>query len=164
VFEGHTRPVRALVVLSDGRLASGAEDGSVRVWDPQRRAEPLMFKGHAREVWALAVLPDGRLASGSWDRTVRVWDPQRRTEPLMFEDHTGEVGALAVLPDGRLASGSSDRTVRVWDLSGGCPLRAFVADSDITCLVATPGGLTVAGCSDGAVHFLCEPGQAFAPV
>ena len=64
-LEGHSGAVSALCVLPDGRLASGSDDGTIRLWDVQRGAETARLEGHSDWVSALCVLPDGRLASGS---------------------------------------------------------------------------------------------------
>ncbi|MFM9101799.1 MAG: WD40 repeat domain-containing protein, partial [Cyanobium sp.] len=61
--------VNALAVLPDGRLVSGSDDSTIRLWDPASGSCLAVFVGHQDWVEALAVLPDGRLASGSWDRT-----------------------------------------------------------------------------------------------
>src|SRR5262249_42281978 len=98
----------------------------------------------------------GRIASASLDTTVRLWDPQRPHEPLVFEGHSGWVHALAVLPDGRIASGGGDHTVRLWDPAGRWFLRYFIADATVRRVVTTPERLVIAGCDDGAVHFLAE--------
>jgi WD40 repeat protein len=158
VFEGHSGPVTALAVLPDGRIASCSVDGTVRLWDPAHPAERLVFEGHSSSVYELAVLPDGRIASSSADHTVRLWDPAHPAEPLVFDGHSEGGSALAVLPDGRIASGSWDNTVRLWDPSGKRATRLFVADGDVDHIVATKAGLIVAGCRDGAVHFLREVG------
>ena len=109
-LEGHSKYTSAMVVLSDGKLATGSYDHTVRVWE---NAECLYtLTGHTDWVGVLASLPDGKLASGSADHTIRVWENGACLRTL--SGHTQGVCALAVLPDGKLASGSADHTVRVW--------------------------------------------------
>ena len=63
-----------LAELSNGNLASGSDDNTVRVWDTVSGACLLTLAGHTSYVSSLAVLPDGELASGSGDDTVRIWE------------------------------------------------------------------------------------------
>ncbi|WP_233849335.1 hypothetical protein [Paraburkholderia sp. HD33-4] len=72
-LEGHSVSVDALVVLADGRLASGSWDTTIRLWNPASGVCEATLEGHSGGVTALEVLADGRLASGSLDRTIRVW-------------------------------------------------------------------------------------------
>jgi hypothetical protein len=111
--------VNVLLTLPDGRLASGSDDNTIRLWDPATGACERVFERHQDWVRALAVLGDGRLASGSSDNTIRLWDPATGACQRVFERHKGSVRALAVLGDGRLASGSRDNTIRLWDPSTG---------------------------------------------
>ena len=64
-------------MLGDGRLASGSDDNTIRLWDPASGACERVFEGHLAWVRALALLGDGRLASGSDDNTIRLWDPNQ---------------------------------------------------------------------------------------
>ena len=82
VISGHTNWVNALVALHDGRLLSGSDDRTLKVWDERvlsvrggvgANTCAATLQGHTRRVAALAVLPDGSVASGSGDGTVRVW-------------------------------------------------------------------------------------------
>ncbi|MDM0054009.1 DUF4062 domain-containing protein [Variovorax sp. J22R115] len=156
LFQGHLGGVNALAVLPDGRFASCGNDSAVRLWDAAHPDAPIVFEGHSGRVRALAVLADGRIASGGDDHTVRLWDPAHPEASIVFEGHWGGVSALAMLPDGRIVSGANDWTVRLWDPTDRQSNRVFVADAAINCLAATPGGLIVAGCADGTVHFLRE--------
>jgi WD40 repeat protein len=79
-LQGHTGSVKALCVLTDGRLASGSWDGTIRLWDVATGAETARLEGRASSVTALCTLSDGRLASGSTDNTIRLWDVSRGTE------------------------------------------------------------------------------------
>ena len=71
------RGVNALCVLPDGRLASGCDDNTIRLWDVASGAVTARLEGHSNEVATLCGLPDGRLASGSLDNTIRLWDVAR---------------------------------------------------------------------------------------
>jgi eukaryotic-like serine/threonine-protein kinase len=75
-FVGHRDGVYALAYSPDGRfLASGGEDGVIKIWGAATGRELRTFRGHSGLIMTLAYSPDGRLlASASWDKTVKVWD------------------------------------------------------------------------------------------
>ena len=147
-------------------LASGGDDGTVRLWNPATGdpvGDPLT--GHSGGVNAVAAvpLPGGRtlLASGGDDGTVRLWDPATGDpvgDPLT--GHTGGVRAVAALPGGRmlLASGGGDGTVRLWDPATGDPvgdpLTGHTGGVNAVAAVPLPGGRTLlaSGGDDGTVR------------
>jgi WD40 repeat protein len=74
--------VSAVAIAPDGAwLASGGDDGAVRIWDPatgELRAAltDRANLGRAGPVRALAIAPDGTwLACAYDDGAVRIWDP-----------------------------------------------------------------------------------------
>ncbi|MFN4025751.1 MAG: WD40 repeat domain-containing protein, partial [Hyphomonas sp.] len=143
----------------DGRLASGSEDCTIRLWDLASGAETGKLEGHDGWVNGLSVLPDGRLASGSEDCTIRLWDLASGAETGRLEGHEGAVLALQVLPDGRLVSGSSDKTIRLWDLANGAETARLELDDAASSLVALSGGRLVAGDGLGRLHWLAIKGE-----
>jgi WD40 repeat protein len=111
--------VWGLALSADGRLlASGALDGTVRLWQMSIRQCLAVLEGHAGGVWSVALSADGRLlASGGADGAVRLWDarshdrlhtlrPNRLYERM---DITGLTGVTAAQRDALLALGAVDR-------------------------------------------------------
>ncbi|MCY2991401.1 MAG: pentapeptide repeat-containing protein, partial [Planctomycetota bacterium] len=125
-FSSPASPGNTLAVSPDGTLiASGHNDGSVRLWDVASAKELRACNGHQGSVGSVAFSPDGRqLASGSSDKSVRLWDVASAKELRVCNGHQGYVGSVAFSPDGRqLASGSDDNSVRLWDVASAKELR-----------------------------------------
>ncbi len=111
VQSGHFGPIQAIAFAPDGNLvATGAADGTVRLWDLATRKEVRALRGHA-SVGAVAFSPDGRrLASGGAGRhaTVRLWQVSDGHQIEVYES-PGRVTALRFAPDGgSLAVGGED--------------------------------------------------------
>jgi WD40 repeat protein len=143
-------------------LASGTNNGKVRLWDvadpvhPQPLAKPLTV-GSA--VFSVAFSPDGHtLISGDYDGTIRLWNVTDPRRPLVIPQTlgagTGAVYSVAFSPDGHiLASGDIDGTVRLWDLSNPAhpvPLAPpLIGSSPVLSVAFSPDGHILAGGGDG---------------
>ena len=66
--------LEVLELLSDNRLASGASDGSIHIWNVTSGVCLHVLRGHWSWVNLLAEMGSDRLASGGWDGTIRVWN------------------------------------------------------------------------------------------
>lgn len=69
-FAAHAGPVRALLALPGGGLASAGEDDRVRLWTPDGACEATHV--HDDFPTSLARLADGRLVSAAYDGLVRL--------------------------------------------------------------------------------------------
>lgn len=112
-------PCNAIAWSPDGAwIASGHNDGSLRLWEVASGLEVRRFRGHEGGVWSAAFSPDGRLlASGAADETIRLWKVAGGRRQARLQGHENGVTSVAFSPDGRwLASGAEDTTVRLWDV------------------------------------------------
>jgi len=113
----------ALAYGADGKtLASGAEDGVVRLWDVASCRELRRFGEHSRQVATVAFTPNGQvLASGSQDCTIALWDVATGRERKLIQAPAGPIGFL--FPDDQtLLAACADEQYHAWDLKTGAEI------------------------------------------
>ena len=79
-LEGHSGPVSTLQVLPDGRIVSGSDDQTIKIWEKNQAGkykEKETLEGHTGAVRTIQVLPDGWIVSGSYDKTIKIWDGEK---------------------------------------------------------------------------------------
>src|SRR4051812_13394047 len=66
LFTGHRAPVRTLACTADGQLlASGSEDGTVRIWDVATTQTRAILRGLGSYSRTLAFTRDGTILAGA---------------------------------------------------------------------------------------------------
>jgi WD40 repeat protein/tRNA A-37 threonylcarbamoyl transferase component Bud32 len=150
----------AITYSPDGsRLAVGATDGTVPVWDTRTGRLLQQSRLHTGGVWGLAYSPDGsRLASAGDDGTVLVQETATGHIIHQLRGHTKPIAGLAFNRNGsQLASCSYDHTVRIWDTTTGHglePLRGH--DSVVGGITFSPDGTSLASAGDDNYVILWE--------
>ena len=122
VLTGHEGPVRGVAFSPDGsRLASVAQDHTLRLWEPATGREIAVARGQQGEsVAAVAFSPDGRrLASGGDDGSVRLWDAHTGAPLAVCRGHAGPVEVAGLQP-GRQAARLDGRARRECEPPLGC--------------------------------------------
>ena len=119
ILSGNTTTVRS-VVLSDGTLlASGSDDGAIKLWDVQTGGIIKIFWGHTDRVLSVSISVDcATIVSGSQDKTIYLWDIQTGDWHNIIEQQRG-VSCVRFFPKDphHLISVSADR-VWQWDTGG----------------------------------------------
>jgi cytochrome c len=160
VLRFHESAVNAVVLLPDGRIATGGADGKIAIWRKGETTPERVLDGHAAPVVSLAASTDGNLlASASWDRTVRLW-PLQGGAPRVLDDHQQNVNGVAFTPDGKsLVSAAYDLTLRIWPLDGGAP-AVITVPTPLNSVAVSPDNEIVAGGADGRVFFFLPSGES----
>ncbi|MHC4136664.1 MAG: WD40 repeat domain-containing protein [Planctomycetota bacterium] len=142
-------------LLAAGRLAIGARDGKVSVWDLVRGRGPRT-RDAGRPVFSVAADREWRhVAAGCGDGRLDVWDLAHDLHVRFPRGHKGPVRAVAWSPtEPRLLTGSDDATAAVWDAeSGDRTLELKGHDGPVrTVTFDASGAYLYTGCDDGTVR------------
>jgi WD40 repeat protein len=149
----HRAAVKAVAIARDGRVASGADDGSVTLWTGSA-ASPRV--GHDHAITALAFAGDGRLASGDTGGDIRVWTPAGGE---LLRGHDRRIESLAFGPDATLYSAGGDGSVRAWPARPAAPAIRIGAGSAFRVAFVSPAAIAATD-EDGGVHLIALPGGA----
>lgn len=156
VFFGHVGAVRGIVTISNNRLLSAGDDGSLRWWDTDTGECLKTVRAHDSPIIAISVLPDLNLAvTTSANGELRLWNLQNLSYLNGFDLNCriktltlSPLGVLAVVavegfPDLHMFNVESGKLVRTLKGSGGeIASLAFSRD----------GRSIISGHSDGALH------------
>ncbi len=141
-FDGNSS-VWNLAFSPDGQsLVSAHGDGSIYVWDMNKRRRTTGLDGHGNHVLAVAYSPDGKcIASAGKDGAVIVWNAATEQKEATLFSHETRVLNLAFSPDGKwLASFDQDGYLIRWDLEKMTPQWKVKAHNGSECLTVSPDG------------------------
>lgn len=144
----HRGPITSIASTRGVPLfATGARDGTIRVWDPLARTEPRIFSGHEHDIPAIAMDRTQNVIAGSAaSGEIFVWDLDSALLRRRLPDSGGDVRFMLFLDEGRalLAVFATGRVV-LWDWmevearelypSGAPPLQSIQLSADESCLV-----------------------------
>jgi WD40 repeat protein len=159
--------VRAVDFAPDGAtVATGSDDGIVRLWDVSSGRVRYALEGHVRAAAApdfapglelpiavndLAFSPDGRmLASVGMDGQAIFWDTPSGRVRMQISGNCGPLWSLAFSPDGRTIALGGSQGIALLNVEGGQSRRSPGAAGRITSILYLLGGTTLASAgSDG---------------
>jgi WD40 repeat protein len=100
-------------------FASGAEDGSVHLWDATGTLIRILGEAGGA-INSVAFTPDGEHMVVGQGGSVQQWRVENGTPGQTFAGQGGRVFSVALSPDGQMvAAGSLDQSVRLWNSESG---------------------------------------------
>ena len=150
---------RSVALSPDGTtLATGGDDGNVRLWDAATRQEiGAPMSSDLKPVGAVAFSPDGTtVAAASSDGMVQLWTVATQQEAgATMASGSAAIRCPGVQPGREVpGGGGDDGNVRLWDVATQSQAGATMATgAPVTALSFNAGGTTLATAeSDGATE------------
>jgi eukaryotic-like serine/threonine-protein kinase len=170
--KAHAGPVRCIDIRPDGLMASGGEDGQIRLWQRNPIEISQTVLAHSGPVNSVAFSPDGlHFASCGQDKAVRLWNASNGQMLWDNEAHRDAAYAVGFHPDGKLlASSGHDGEIVLWNVADGKILTRhrnrteYDSNSPASSLAFHPGGGQIAvGGWDGRVVVYSLSGTTLSP-
>jgi WD40 repeat protein len=139
------------------RLASGAQDRTVKVWDVASGQRLFTLSEALESITTVVFSPTGdQLAAAGVDKLIRIYNLSEKSGSLAQSmiAHEDAILGLIYSPDGKnLISASSDRTIRIWDAAALTAVKVLENQPDwVEAMSISPDGKWLAaGRYDGSV-------------
>lgn len=150
----HSGRVFTLMQLSDGRIASGSNDETIKIWNVSTGECEKTFTGHDNDGFPLIQLSDRRIASGCNNKTINIWNVNTGACDMRLKGHSNSVRTLIQLSgsDGRIASGSVDNTIKIWNVNSGVCEMTLTGHSELVgCIIQLLDGRIASGSDDRTI-------------
>jgi WD40 repeat protein len=139
-------------------LATGGQDGLVRLWDAETDDEIALLPVGAPQGWVehLAWSPDGTFLAASAGKLLRIWSVPAGALPQTAAEvpaHKTTISALTWMPRGDGVVTACYGGAWVWTIGQDKPVRPFPYDGALLSVAVSPTGEYLAsGNLDGSVH------------
>ena len=102
VSKEHNGRINCLIRLSDGKIVSGGQDSTIKVWDIEKKQSIFTLKGHTSMIWDIKELPDNKLISASDDNKSKIWDLNAKKEVCTLYTSQRHISAIAILNNDKI--------------------------------------------------------------
>ncbi|XP_017348829.1 WD repeat-containing protein 55 isoform X1 [Ictalurus punctatus] len=154
--KAHSKPINALLVVDENVVATGDDEGTLKVWDMRKSTSFMSLKHHEDYISDIAADPAKRtLLTSSGDGTMGVINLKRRGFELLSEIQDGDLTSMSIMKHGRkVVCGSSEGMLYVfnWNGFGATSDRFALQAESVDCIVPITDSILCTASMDGVIR------------
>ena len=112
ISKEHKGRINCIIKLSNGNIATGSQDNTIKIWDIDKKEVLYTLNGHSSIIWEIRELEGNKLISASDDNISKVWefnDKKKEYESYDLCNSHRHISSVAVLKNNKviLATGKN---------------------------------------------------------
>ncbi|XP_058272442.1 WD repeat-containing protein 55 isoform X3 [Hemibagrus wyckioides] len=156
ISKAHSKPINSLLLVDENVVATGDEEGTLKVWDMRRSTSFMSLKHHEDYISDIAADSAKRiLLTSSGDGTMGVFNLKRRRFELLSEIQDGDLTSVSIMKHGRkVVCGSSEGMLYIfnWNGFGATSDRFALQAESVDCIVPITDNILCTASMDGVVR------------
>ncbi|XP_006632039.1 WD repeat-containing protein 55 [Lepisosteus oculatus] len=156
ISKAHSYPLNSMLVIDENLLATGDDNGILKVWDLRKGTAFMEMKQHEEYISDITIDESKKiLLTTSGDGTMGVFNIKRRRFDLLSEFQSGDLTSVAIMKRGKkVACGSSEGTIYLfnWNGFGATSDRFAVQAESVDSIVAITDSILCAASMDGVIR------------
>ncbi|XP_053096355.1 WD repeat-containing protein 55 isoform X2 [Pangasianodon hypophthalmus] len=153
--KAHSKPINALLLVDENVVATGDDEGTLKVWDMRKSTSFMSLKHHEDYISDIVADPAKRtLLTSSGDGTMGVINLKKRRFELLSEIQDGDLTSVSIMKHGRkVVCGSSEGMLYIFNWNGfGATSDRFALQAEtVDCIVPITDSILCTGSMDGVI-------------
>ena len=146
----HKGRINCLIKLSNGNVASGGQDTTIKIWDIGKKEAICTLTGHTSIIWEIRELEGNKIISASDDNKSKIWDLKtKKSEDLCKSNR--HVSGIAVLKKNKVII-ASGKNIFLYDLK--TKQQESFLDINVWSLKELSNGDVACGLGNGLLYII----------
>ena len=142
--------INCLIRLSNGKVASGGQDTTIKIWDIDKKQLVSTLTGHTSMIWEIRELDGNRLISASDDNKSKIRDLKTKKNEDLCKSHR-HISGLAILKNNKVVV-ASGKNIFLYDLK--TKEQESFLDISVWTLKELSNGDVAAGLGNGLLYII----------